>query len=631
MHKKQTFAEFLLTYSFLVVGLSFLLNRYLMVRLPQYDTMVATQPLLNTICGLLSDLTLLFFFWFVTANIRAIKQPLIKLNLSILTTLVAIINCILLAAHFKYVEFYGVNLRLFHLDLLGHTDSWKAGTTMISGSWKSLTFLVVPVMGLIIARKKLIKLAPIPWGRSVTFAVLFAVLTNTLVIEIRKNRQVNPELRYNPYASLLFETQRAVGSKLVRPFKPEDRAIVDKYLGQRDWNEDLRNNNYLLFQSSVWQGAQKEPNPLEAKLKNHIQEMKKRNGPPNVLFVMTESFRSHELWDLMKSENPQMVPGYKALAADGVTFTNVLSTGQSTSYGQEALLCGLYSPPGYSLMVRLPLAKVVCLQDMFASQGYNISFLAGSDNNFNNREQFYRYHMVPTLISELDFDPKQPKGWWGYSDDALLSKTVDVLKQSQKPFFSTVLMLSSHLPHQLPQDAPASIDRNLGIYEQMVQYLDWAMQRFYKRMAEELPNTILVVTGDHGFVDHKAPQGDPTFEDFRRNSGVPLFIVAPGLPTDVKGQKVETLVANIDFPNTLLSLLDMEDMPNQFMGVNAFRRTEPFQMSWFSETYTVGADAAPQPPKTPTELIEVFASLLYHNKYMPDAAQAVLGQKTHVN
>src|SRR5690606_8427084 len=129
---------------------------------------------------------------------------------------------------------------------------------------------------------------------------------------------------------------------------------------------------------------------------------------------------------------------------------------------------------------------------------------------------------------------------WGYEDQAVLTKMLEVQKVGDRPYFSMILTLSTHNPflinntafYEKKFDNQVNSDRlsdrqktwALQYKKQLVTVmnLDHAVEDFFKayRKRSDFANTIFIITGDHSMPEI------PLQEKIDRYR-VPLIIYSP--------------------------------------------------------------------------------------------------------
>jgi len=141
---------------------------------------------------------------------------------------------------------------------------------------------------------------------------------------------------------------------------------------------------------------------------------------------------------------------------------------------------------------------------------------------------------------------------WGACDEDLFNWTLREADQgaaSGKPFHYFVMTTSNHRPFTYPEgkiDLPSKISGRDG----GVKYTDYAVNKFLEDAAKKpwFKNTIFVIVSDH--CASVAGKSELPVQNYH----IPLLIYAPG--GQIKAGRVNTLMSQIDYPPTLLGLLN---------------------------------------------------------------------------
>ena len=105
-----------------------------------------------------------------------------------------------------------------------------------------------------------------------------------------------------------------------------------------------------------------------------------------------------------------------------------------------------------------------------------------------------------------------------------------------------------------------TVENSVAQYDNSILFDDDLVGQIYDRIVEKHPNTILIVTSDHGeeFMDHGAWEHCSTL--YNEMLKVPLLVVGPGVP---EGVRVDGITDSLDlFPSILaLAGLDVDELP----------------------------------------------------------------------
>jgi phosphoglycerol transferase MdoB-like AlkP superfamily enzyme len=627
-----------------------LIDRMLILSIPLFRPPLHDYFWVNISSGIFSDLMVGCTFAFISFGLANLTQST-KLKrgvewLLLLFTL-AVLAC--MAINLRYLEYFGMHTRPFHLSIAAQTtDMWTDGWAMMFESWRAKVLLVIVPM-LALAATWLIERRATKWNRqtlgwkNMLALIVAAAITNSANINTRMKVGVHTELRYSPLASLYYNSGRLAGIDVPPSPSFDDlnsfREAAFLSSSYRVWHTPDRSESqefFPLMQSQIpsqWDESSADSSPLLFKLRSYLQEQERKHGPWNVIMILQESLRAHELESFGNSSSPykDLTPNMSKIFREGIRFTEMFNVGVGTRHGQLASLCGLPAFEHFAIVSMAPTTRTTCISDMLAGEGYSTYFLYGADNHFDNQYEFYSAHQMQNIIGSEAFAVGSAKGGWGFSDHELFKLSLQKLRNRQnadgsldsRPFFATILTLSNHGPHSLPSDAPPHIDRKLDAREQLLQYVDWSWGEFYRAVAKEFPHTIIVTAADHGMwyeddiID--VMNTDPAI--IRKINRIPMAINIPNLPKDL-ATEVKKLASNADIPPTILSMLGRKDVNHQFMGMDAFVRNEPVLMNIYERLYVLRPstiDGASQvlAERPDQKILSIFNALAIYNLIAP--------------
>ncbi|MEJ8802286.1 LTA synthase family protein [Pontibacter sp. H249] len=272
---------------------------------------------------------------------------------------------------------------------------------------------------------------------------------------------------------------------------------------------------------------------------------------PNVLFIILESYTAKLVGHLGGEQG--VTPNLDQLAAEGITFTNLYSSGDRSEKGMVALLSG-YPVQTITSIIKTPkkTEKLPQLSKVFKEQGYKTSYYYGGELEFANIKSYLLNGGYNKLVDKYDFDPSTYNSKWGAHDHVLFERVLEELKQEKEPFFSTVYTLSSHEPYEIPIAPKFPGKDNETLFQNSMYYTDWALGKFIEQ-AKQQPwwdNTLIVLAADHG---HPLPGNDANHlpSKFR----MPFILTGGALKQ--KGLQIETIGSQTDIATTLLATLNL--------------------------------------------------------------------------
>ncbi len=295
---------------------------------------------------------------------------------------------------------------------------------------------------------------------------------------------------------------------------------------------------------------------------------------PNVVVVVMESMGSKWFGEY--------TPNLTALANEGLSFTNMMSTGTRTVRGLEAIMLSIPPTPGNSIVRRPDNGGLFNLGSEFRKKGYDLSFLYGGIGFFDNMNAFFAANNYQ-VTDKLGFDAANTSfsNAWGQCDEDLYAQALmqaDTSYAAGKPFQQVLLTTSNHRPFTYPE-GKVSLKSGSG-RRGAVQYADYAIGEFIKNAKQKpwFDNTIFVFAGDHpSSIAGKTEVPATAY-------GVVCIMYGPRF---FKPETVTTLCSQIDIAPTLLASLGW-GYTSQFFGTNA--RTLPQQdgRAWISTYQLLG-------------------------------------------
>ncbi len=288
----------------------------------------------------------------------------------------------------------------------------------------------------------------------------------------------------------------------------------------------------------------------------------------NLLIILCESLES---WPFETINNVETMPNTKNFINkhNGLFFSKIKSQAKHgvSGDGQMTVCTGL-----------LPIQNgAACL--FFASNKYPnfASFFTGStvitpDGGWNQANVSGSYG-----FKEYKFCTN---GHW--SDDSIMIKTTDVIKNIEKPFCSLSVTFSMHSPFNYVTNRNFNISDNLpkymNSYLNCAHYTDSCLNILYSYLEESklLDSTIVIITGDHT-VFKSQMLGD--FHDAAQKYGIsiadgnnycPLIILSPEF---TEPNHINELCYQMDIFPTICHLIGYDNFYWKGFGVNLLDST----------------------------------------------------------
>lgn len=245
------------------------------------------------------------------------------------------------------------------------------------------------------------------------------------------------------------------------------------------------------------------------------------------------------------------------LSSSGRTFAALPSISGSLPFGQNGFLEIENTPQHFNLF------------NVLGSNGFETGFFYGGDVTFDRMDKFLKYSKVEHIVDQRSFGksykklPQSNGESWGYEDQAVLAKMLEVQKVADRPYFSMILTLSTHNPFLVNNTAfyenrfdehvksgrITNSQKNWALqYKKQlvtVMNLDHAIEVFFKayRKRSDFANTIFIITGDHSMPEI-------AFQEKIDRYRVPLIIYSPLLK---QPQRFENIVSHFDIAPSILA------------------------------------------------------------------------------
>ena len=451
---------------------------------------------------------------------------------------------------YHYVLNFGTHLPFSSLEYLGDAEHF---TSSIEGVLLHPTFpgmLLAPVAlaaWLLLASAGA---APAASGRgtwrrhALALGALFlAGLAGNTVSNSYVAKNLENPLQFTPLQYFLFTADRA----------GPQRAVLSADLKARWPAPDLA---YPFWKPQTFAGC----GTAAAAFREFCAGIARLPQPPNIVFVMLESFRAAELGAY--GGDPADSPNFDRLASGGLLVRDFYGNSYQTRHGIISAYCSMYPNDGLSVLRSYPEVRLRCLPEVLRERGYSTLWVHNGDAEFDGMRRFLLRNGVQRVYDRWDFPIGTETLGWGLSDVALMEKTVQELAHTPQPFFAGLLSMTNHHPFEVP---PAfrthSGEGEYGLYRNGMAYTDHALGRLFElaRTQPFFANTVFFIFGDHS-THYDVPgveAGSPRAltEQFH----IPLLIV-PGWP--LKGRTLELIASQIDLAPTALDLLGYSgDLP----------------------------------------------------------------------
>ena len=275
--------------------------------------------------------------------------------------------------------------------------------------------------------------------------------------------------------------------------------------------------------------------------------------PPNIILLYLETVRAFEVMhpDFGRELMPEF---HRLIERHGASFSTAYSSALDaglTVRGQFSTACSMLPNfEGAATYITHPTAKVRCLGDLAKSAGYQTVWMSGGYKHFHNKFSFESLHGIDTFYDYeyfSQFPEEAPyEGTCGYPDRPFLQRSLDILKDLEaqgKPWFASMLTLSTHTPYSQVAEAPVpdsvlaalsdlppASEKYLG-YLSRLRYLDIALGEFFEALFADpmAAHTAVFILGDHG-TSIRSPHSTTAAQRVEQQARIPLAIITRDRP-----------------------------------------------------------------------------------------------------
>jgi len=208
-----------------------------------------------------------------------------------------------------------------------------------------------------------------------------------------------------------------------------------------------------------------------------------------------------------------LIPGLTKLSHENLCFSDMfmISGAYNTVSALVAQTCGL---PLTVTLTDAFLPGVCSLGDILKEEGYQQTFMCGSDAAFSNRDRYFSQHGYDFIwdydtaveLGIVDPDFAMVNDRWGIDDQLLFEQAKTVLTDlaaGERPFNLTLLTVDTHFYDGV---LCSNCGEQYGTqYENVLHCSDELVSRFVAWLQEQdfYENTTVIITGDHLYMDNR--------------------------------------------------------------------------------------------------------------------------------
>lgn len=320
-------------------------------------------------------------------------------------------------------------------------------------------------------------------GQRIIASVVFLLLIPLIVIGLRGGVSVST----SNVGQVYFSQNQFLNHSAVNPFfsffssfgktvtKKETKSLYD-YFGKKELKKQLQG----VFDT-----------------RSIDSQMLLTNQRPNIVLVILEGCGSIFT---EANNNGHVTPNLTKLTKEGIYFTSCIANSWRTDRGMVSILSGYPAFPDKSVMKMAQKCETLpSIARTLQQNGYSTEFIYGGDADFTNTRGYLTSTGFERITSENDFT-KEERGdsKWGVNDwivfNKLYERIVNDNPKSGKPWFTTMLTLSSHEPWTVPMKKKFDDEILNAFY-----FTDICLGNFIKNLKKSpaWENTLVVIVPDH--------------------------------------------------------------------------------------------------------------------------------------
>ena len=304
------------------------------------------------------------------------------------------------------------------------------------------------------------------------------------------------------------------------------------------------------------------------------------NSRPNIVLIVLEGFGRTTA--TTSAEGKAVTPQLDALRQSGVSFENMFANSYRTDRGTVAVMSGHPAHPVASIMKYPQKAHTLpAIASSLKAEGYATSFTYGGDANFTNTASYLYGTGFERITDQKSMHFDAPTAKWGYADDVvcgLFAEEVLQLAGEGKPYFASLLTLSSHEPFEVPFDAFE--DKVLNATAFTDHHVGKMIDRWRNTPAWD--NMLVVLIADHGI---SYPEGTQIGSVPRQR--IPMVWTGGAVREPMQ---INTYAAQCDLSATLLAQLGI-DHSDFIFSKDIFAADTPHYAYWsFNNGFVIISD-----------------------------------------
>jgi len=257
---------------------------------------------------------------------------------------------------------------------------------------------------------------------------------------------------------------------------------------------------------------------------------------PHIFLVIVESFNSRFV-NQKNEDGIEYAPYMNQLTRDHLYFKNYFSNSVQTAKGHFSALCGQINRMDGVAVSSVGCYKQRCLGSLMQKFGYQTEFIQADPNyNYDGNEDFVfkmaGFQKMPRLFKPCHMEQDKCYGL-GVKDSVFYDRTFDYIDtlKSEVPHFFTLATVANHMPFNFMPEDERQLYKNPKSFKQhylnSLRMVDDSLKNLIERYKKSpfYENSILLITGDHGFPTGEHGSIHNENYAYQENFGVPLLVI----------------------------------------------------------------------------------------------------------
>ena len=316
-------------------------------------------------------------------------------------------------------------------------------------------------------------------------------------------------------------------------------------------------------------------------------DMQRSSEKPNVFVIVIESFNERFVGAKTK-DGKEVTPFFNQLKEQGLYVDHYYSPTVLSMIGYGAMYTSVL-PAMRGIMLRTD-TDVYCYPKVFAENGYKTMLFIQEEPYFPPKAKqvgFEDYKSIYDLAKPEDYEYRRSSTC--YEDRVVYKyvfKHLDELEAQRKktgekkPFFANIITLYNHTAFDAPENRRLMVKDPKNLRERYMNtvYLsDQGLAQFFKELAKRpyLKNSLVVITGDHGYPTGEHGIGTTELGVFEESFRVPFLMIWTGVIKPAHIKPTEAVYSHIDLAPTLIDLLKLKVDRNHMTGQSIFATRLP--------------------------------------------------------